>query len=111
MLELEALEGVASVSLDQCMYGLAIHPDEGPTQKSRKSTRFLGNLLGLESLSRKCDKTHDHRTCLGNVRVGGRVRSVTRLAGAYPGPLCEAIAERVRGSLLSGALSGAPGPL
>jgi len=86
--------GVSDVCFDQCEYEL--RPPGGlSNQRVKKPTRLLGNVPGLSRLARRCSHTHEHVHALGSVRVNGQRVSRARAAGAYPPPLCSAIAATV----------------
>lgn len=60
LIDLSLMEGVQSLTFDQCMYGLQSSDREG-TAPARKATRILTNICGAERfLSTRCDHSHRH---------------------------------------------------
>ena len=89
------------VVFDQCMFGLCFCDDLEGKWTVKKRTRLLTNSSRLGDLSRLCDGSHVHHTCLGKVRLKGHSYDLARLAGAYPAALCAAWARSLRDELRS----------
>ena len=80
------LEHAFEVVFDQCMYGL--QPPHCSDLYIKKPTKLLTNYPGLRGLAIRCDKTHKHYTCLGDVLVDGKRVKLCDHASMYPQPLC-----------------------
>ena len=81
LMDLSNMNGVQSLVLDQCMYGLVSADREG-SAPARKSTRILTNMLGAERfLTSRCDHGHRHVELLNNR---------AKAAQEYPRELCQA---------------------
>ena len=99
LIDLEKQTGVTMVCLDMCMFGMR---DIGSDVRIKKGTRLLGNLDEdiMKRMEKRCDKTHEHQVCEGQVKVEGRWMNRTRLAQVYPrefcSSLCECIVEQKR---------------
>ena len=96
-----SLPGSRRVQFHQCEYLLRPpdFSDGGPDLRVRKDTIIIGNLPGLESLERRCQKDHVHAHAFGSARVGGKTVARAAAAGAYPRLLCTALAGLVRKAL------------
>ena len=79
----------ASVELDQCQFGLRIPGEDGNLGLAKKGTRFAGTLPGLDALARKCTHDHKHVQVIGTVKMQGKWRKRSEIAGAYPMALCQ----------------------
>ena len=60
---------------------------------------MLGSLRGIETLECYCDKRHEHIADFGSVKIGNRRVVRAAAAGAYPFPLCRALAKLVHAAL------------
>ena len=88
------------VDFDQCMYDLLPpHMTKEGGAFIKKATRVRTNLESLKGLAVKCDKSHPHFTCLGQVKVKGRNVRVSTYAGRYPNKLCDRWAQLVANSV------------
>lgn len=80
--------GCTEAVLDQCMYGLSIPNQQGLAGLAKKPTKFLGTMPMLDLLSTRCNRFHPHVAVLGTVKVAGKWRKRSQLAGSYPSKLC-----------------------
>ena len=78
------------VRLDQCQFGLQIPDEKGRLGLAKKPTLFVGTLPNLEWLNQRCQHQHDHVAVLGGVKVQGKWKRRSQLAGSYPRELCRA---------------------
>ena len=99
---LARLAGASFVYFDQCMWGLHAILGSGEEHlkgmRHKKPTKLLTNWAALHCLARKCDRQHCHLQLQGSVKRPGYSGPRTRLAAAYPGPLCRAWASAVQTS-------------
>ena len=83
-LELDSCE---IAKIDMCMMMLR-PPDWTPELlddlRIKKSTRVVGTVKGLASISVRCNRNHEHVEAIGHVKVDGKRVSRAAAAGAYP---------------------------
>ena len=95
IVEIEKRNDVFSSVFDMCAYGAHY----------KKPTKVLGTLPSLPQLSMLCPGSHYHDRLQGTVLVAGKHVWATKLAGAYPPPLCRAWAQAAKGVAPKSALS------
>lgn len=83
----------AVVKLDQCQFNLRIPDQSGKLGLAKKPTKLVGAMPNLEMMSRRCQHDHSHIAVLGGVKVQGKWRRRSQLAGSYPLALCHAYAK------------------
>ena len=77
------MDGIETVTNDQCMFGLVTKGENGKLMPAKKPTRWMTNsIFMVEALNVKCDKQHKHQHL-----VGGRAAA----AAFYPPNLLRAI--------------------
>lgn len=81
--------------LDQCAYGLRLRGSGNAYGPCKKRTRIVGNLPGLNSLSRDCSCQQAHVHAVGGVRTKAGWKRRSELAGHYPKGLAQKYAEIV----------------
>ena len=79
-------EGVTTLTIDQCMYGLV---DKQTGERIKKTTTFLTNIPNASRwLSTRCSGDHDHQRLEGGKRVSS--------SQVWPLPLAQAIANIIK---------------
>lgn len=89
--------------VDQCMFGLGSPAGAPFPEIWRKPTRFLTNIPHLDSIVRRCSHQHVHTPVFGSIKIKGKSRLRSKLAGCYPARLCLALARAAGAALFHGA--------
>jgi hypothetical protein len=92
IVELVRLYSLTYVYFDQCEYGLRSPLGSEPREIWKKPTYILSNSPVVSGLHRTCKGMHTHTWIKGQVRVKGKYHTRSKLAGAYPVPLCSKLA-------------------
>ena len=96
----EAFQGLPSVTLDQCQYGLKHPVNQVPL---RKRTRIQGQERVLKYLQKRCKGDHEHHPIEGSFKgEDGKWHSLSAWAGGYPAGLCRAMVKGAEEFLRSG---------
>ena len=96
----EAFQGLPSVTLDQCQYGLKHPVNQVPL---RKRTRIQGQERALKYLQKRCKGDHEHHPIEGSFKgEDGKWHSLSAWAGGYPAGLCRAMVKGAEEFLRSG---------
>ena len=85
------------VNFDFCMFGLVDPVSDLPY---KKATTIVGNVRGLETLQRTCDRTHMHEVVMSGIHFEGHWQKRSVLAGRYPPEFCQLLASLVRTHLV-----------